>query len=180
MKTLLLLLVLTLSHIQHVISIDTPALSPTDGDGEGIFEVGSDVVIRTQSPTINTMALMGRGTPSKAPTFKPTIQPTTEEFGQTVKFTLPGVDYSPPGTNVAPAPATVTTSSINGGDDDDETTSTYSPSTTPGAEPPAPVLSAAKSAPLPGNGASDLRIGSAATASLVGMVVGCLVLLGFQ
>mmetsp|Transcript_17798 Transcript_17798/g.40177 ORF Transcript_17798/g.40177 Transcript_17798/m.40177 type:complete len:179 (-) Transcript_17798:210-746(-) len=54
---------------------------PTMNDGEGSFETGSGVVVRTLEPTIDAGAVLGRNAPTSTPTPRPTNGPTAvDEF----------------------------------------------------------------------------------------------------
>mmetsp|Transcript_29588 Transcript_29588/g.62754 ORF Transcript_29588/g.62754 Transcript_29588/m.62754 type:complete len:119 (-) Transcript_29588:412-768(-) len=115
MTTFLLLVVTILIHA--TISNATPAPSSYPADGDGGIEVGDAYIGRTMSPTINVMALTGRGVPSKLPTLKPTMNPTLEEMGNNVNVNLPGIDYSP--------------GAVNNAGDGDEEVDTYVPTSSP-------------------------------------------------
>ena len=127
MRSALLLFILSLSSLLHP-AASTPA--PTPGGTFGSEEVGWNRPIKTLAPTIDTVGMLGRGTPTKAPTIKPTYQPTPTDDQGIGNLGLPGVDFDaipggPP--SVTPMPSTY------------EPT-TYEPTT--GTDPPAFVAAA--------------------------------------
>ena len=73
-------------------------LLPTMNDGDGSFETGGGVVLRTLAPTIS-VEILGRNAPTKTPTPRPTNGPTAvDEFQIDGDELLPAylTDTNPP------------------------------------------------------------------------------------
>ncbi len=146
------------------VPLAAPSPTPVPTPGGSGFEIDTDPILRTLSPTIDVNAITGRGIPTKNPTPPPTDAPTTSDMGEDINLPeLPGVEYDPELGQRGP----------------ETDTPTYSPvveTFTPTYSPVAGTAFQERAAPQP-DGASDMRIGSSAVFC---MIVGFVVLIGFQ
>jgi hypothetical protein len=158
-----LLLLLPLVAAQSIIPTYAPSYDTNYGDGSESISAG---FTRTLEPTMNLAAVTGRGQPSRNPTYPPSNDPTTRDFGTDFQVEIPGVDMTDqPGNNDGEGEGTA-----------DTTTPTETSGSPP---PPVPPATSSSMAPVPvPNGGGSLS--TSAGALVFAAVVGCATILLFD